>query len=258
MAPIRKGDGTPLEIPGVSEVRSGDGRVFFDGDAIPDEAAHVWDYDDPIDQRTIEDSVGDADVTLEFDKQNEEFVSFGGGSEDYGLISQERIDGFINEILTDHAVLIELSYDPSNIEGLDTISAVWWSGEDDRFTLIFPGGGDEIRYRFAANGDFAGGQSDGLQNIISANEKFTLLVNKESNDPSNWSMYVNDIDNELFDATHDDSPSSLQADLDEDLAVGAGNITGSIQRNAEIDIHRMRFYNESLSEDRIEEELNAS
>ena len=35
MAPIRKGDGTPLEIPGVSEVRSGDGRVFFD-DAIPD------------------------------------------------------------------------------------------------------------------------------------------------------------------------------------------------------------------------------
>ena len=30
MAPIRKGDGTPLEIPGVSEVRSGDGRVFFD------------------------------------------------------------------------------------------------------------------------------------------------------------------------------------------------------------------------------------
>ena len=36
MAPIRKGDGTPLEIPGVQEVRSGDGRVFFDGDAIPD------------------------------------------------------------------------------------------------------------------------------------------------------------------------------------------------------------------------------
>ena len=36
MAPIRKGDGTPLEIPGVSEVRAGDGRVFFEGDAIPD------------------------------------------------------------------------------------------------------------------------------------------------------------------------------------------------------------------------------
>ena len=36
MAPIRKGDGAPLDVPGVSEVRSGDGRVFFEGDAIPD------------------------------------------------------------------------------------------------------------------------------------------------------------------------------------------------------------------------------
>ena len=41
MAPIRKGDGAPLEIPGVQEVRSGDGRVFF-VDAIPDsEALHA-------------------------------------------------------------------------------------------------------------------------------------------------------------------------------------------------------------------------
>ena len=39
MAPIRKGDGAPLEIPGVQEVRSGDGRVFFD-DAIPDSAIY--------------------------------------------------------------------------------------------------------------------------------------------------------------------------------------------------------------------------
>ena len=41
MAPIRKGDGTPLEIPGVSEVRSGDGRVFFG--AIPDSEVYLQD-----------------------------------------------------------------------------------------------------------------------------------------------------------------------------------------------------------------------
>ena len=46
MAPIRKGDGTPLEIPGVSEVRSGDGRVFFEGDARPDSAEYHWPLDD--------------------------------------------------------------------------------------------------------------------------------------------------------------------------------------------------------------------
>ena len=55
MAPIRKGDGTPLEIPGVSEVRSGDGRVFFEGDAIPDseidyfERSNVEFYNDESD-----------------------------------------------------------------------------------------------------------------------------------------------------------------------------------------------------------------
>ena len=43
MAPIRKGDGTPLDIPGVSEVRSGDGRVFFEADAIPDSVIHRYD-----------------------------------------------------------------------------------------------------------------------------------------------------------------------------------------------------------------------
>ena len=50
MAPIRKGDGTPLEIPGVSEVRSGDGRVFFDGVAIPDSVVSRPEDDDTTDQ----------------------------------------------------------------------------------------------------------------------------------------------------------------------------------------------------------------
>jgi len=48
MAPIRKGDGTPLEIPGVQEVRSGDGRVFFEGGAIPDSVVSRPPDDDTI------------------------------------------------------------------------------------------------------------------------------------------------------------------------------------------------------------------
>ena len=52
MPPIRKGDGTPLEIPGVQEVRSGDGRVFFDGDAIPDSVVSRSDDDDTLTDTT--------------------------------------------------------------------------------------------------------------------------------------------------------------------------------------------------------------
>ena len=54
MAPIRKGDGTPLEIPGVQEVRSGDGRVFFDGDAIPDTLVDDFEWGGPVGDRYSE------------------------------------------------------------------------------------------------------------------------------------------------------------------------------------------------------------
>ena len=78
MAPIRKGDGTPLEIPGVQEVRSGDGRVFFDGDAIPDSELpqdglqHEWyapalEYDDGATGQSFDDQQGDFDFSASGD-----------------------------------------------------------------------------------------------------------------------------------------------------------------------------------------------
>jgi len=36
MPPIRKGDGTAVVPKGISQIRTGDGRILFDGDAIPD------------------------------------------------------------------------------------------------------------------------------------------------------------------------------------------------------------------------------
>ena len=36
MPPIRKGDGTPVTPKGISQIRTGDGRILFDGPAIPD------------------------------------------------------------------------------------------------------------------------------------------------------------------------------------------------------------------------------
>ena len=38
MPPIRKGDGTPVTPKGISQIRTGDGRILFDGPAIPDTA----------------------------------------------------------------------------------------------------------------------------------------------------------------------------------------------------------------------------
>ena len=50
MPPIRKGDGTPLVPKGISQVRTGDGRILFDGVAIPDSAVLQFDgTDDYVD-----------------------------------------------------------------------------------------------------------------------------------------------------------------------------------------------------------------
>ena len=61
MAPIRKGDGTPLEIPGVQEVRSGDGRVFFE-DAIPDSVVSQYLITDDDNSDTIFDEMQENDL----------------------------------------------------------------------------------------------------------------------------------------------------------------------------------------------------
>ena len=94
MAPIRKGDGTPLEIPGVSEVRSGDGRVFFEGDAIPDSGIAQYLFDEGS-ETTFGDKQGDADGTLIGAGWQEDSQAVGGwmaefdGVDDYGQVDQE-------------------------------------------------------------------------------------------------------------------------------------------------------------------------
>ena len=43
MPPIRKGDGTPVTPKGISQIRTGDGRILFDGVAIPDSVVAHYD-----------------------------------------------------------------------------------------------------------------------------------------------------------------------------------------------------------------------
>ena len=50
MPPIRKGDGTPVAPKGISQVRTGDGRILFDGPAIPDSVVTRPEDDDTVDR----------------------------------------------------------------------------------------------------------------------------------------------------------------------------------------------------------------
>ena len=48
MPPIRKGDGTPVAPKGISQVRTGDGRILFDGVDIPDSVEYLYDADELV------------------------------------------------------------------------------------------------------------------------------------------------------------------------------------------------------------------
>ena len=77
MTPIRKGDGTPVEPKGVSQIRTGDGRILFDGPAIPDSAIYQQPWDEG-ESTTVADVIGDRNGSLD----NPDWVSdadFEGG-----------------------------------------------------------------------------------------------------------------------------------------------------------------------------------
>lgn len=65
MTPIRQGDGTGVTPTGISEVRTGDGRVVFTpGSAIPDSGISRWEFEDDSDATTALDSWGDNDGSI--------------------------------------------------------------------------------------------------------------------------------------------------------------------------------------------------
>ena len=91
MAPIRKGDGTALEIPGVSEVRSGDGRVFFEGDAIPDSAVDQYEIDEGS-ADTLTNATGTIDATITGASWTENADLVGGWGLSFDGSGSDRVD----------------------------------------------------------------------------------------------------------------------------------------------------------------------
>ena len=138
MAPIRKGDGTPLEIPGVSEVRSGDGRVFFEGDAIPDsvvlqpEPNDLDNFSGDTNLFTIEDvnNFGDGDFILrgEYDDTEPSDIFSDSGLNAYPEVEQ-RLSAKVR--LSDEESFIYVGFGAQDIDNHYGVSL----SADDRFEI---------------------------------------------------------------------------------------------------------------------------
>ena len=97
MPPIRKGDGTPVAPKGISQIRTGDGRILFDGPAMPDsveyqfnaleidandgDALSNWECEitgdiiSAIGSPTYRDSAINGNPAVEFDGSNDGFLN---------------------------------------------------------------------------------------------------------------------------------------------------------------------------------------
>ena len=185
MAPIRKGDGTPLEIPGVSEVRSGDGRVFFEGDAIPDSGVFQ------IDATTLNLSDGDG-VTDWKDQIGSNDLS--GGTPTYQ--TSELIDPTVTGDATDDELI---NTSPSGLPTGDserTIILVMQSQSAASGETIFAYGNDASGERIAvinddrntSGGDLfieVQGGSVTANSVFSADEKHLITIRMPSGASAN-------------------------------------------------------------------------
>jgi len=182
MAPIRKGDGTPLEIPSVQEVRTGDGRVFFAGDEIPDSAVAHWDFNESESSETLEDNIGDNDGTVSG-------VLFG---ED-GINDNSTSAYFDGDA--------EIEFNPTDLpEGdAERTTVCWFKPEEEQTTALpFAYGldnfGEDWRHRIEGTEFAHDGHGDAQENtdsgVIRIGEwNFTAIVS----DGSSHEMYVNGV-----------------------------------------------------------------
>jgi len=101
--PIRKGDGTGISPSGISQVRTGDGRILFDGPAILDSAVYHWEFDEGSGD-TITDSVEGVEGEISDTDWIEDSSWWGGAALDFDGSGDVLIDSGLSEfadILTD-------------------------------------------------------------------------------------------------------------------------------------------------------------
>ena len=115
MVPIRKGDGTTVVPDGIGQVRTGDGRILFEGDAIPDSVVDNMDLYWQIDEGSgsdLEDSLGDVSATISgaewsSDADFDNYLVFDGVDDE--LQSDEEF--FINQSQSSHGFWLRADID---------------------------------------------------------------------------------------------------------------------------------------------------
>ena len=241
MAPIRKGDGTPLEIPGVSEVRSGDGRVFFEGDAIPDSVVLQYfatTYEDNDD--TWEDDLENQDMSIsgvtsgQLSDGNDALDS--DGTDDHGTHDfPSSLEG--SDLQGPWAIELAVEYDDDGgmilgVRNDDEDQLIHWNllGDGNFLFMLDDNSGNQFRFEPDSNP----GLDDGNRHDI------TVIV-RDTTDSDAEIIIDGDSVDLAFDS--DQSPDNFTT-WDRPNAVFARNDGGNITNHTDIKLGAIRWHDQ--------------
>ena len=261
MAPIRKGDGTPLDIPGVSEVRSGDGRVFFEADAIPDSAVFHWPFFEGSGSTLAE----------ELDNQD---GSISGATwvdnnwyEDYGLDFDGTDDYVETTTWGDFGssvggpIWISISFKLESDDHLIGVGSGQEGGGQTRLELQSGGGygSDTDTLAFILRDDNGDDLSFNTSSTVTSGTRYHAVINKDADDGSDAEIWLTeenepDVNQESITVQRDDFDGSEVYDFEENVAFGANNFRGDISGQADCEIGRILVgRGDTLSESEIQQ-----
>jgi len=218
---IRLGDGTEI-----AEVRTGAGDVLFS--AIPDSAIFHWELSEGSGS-TAADSIGSQDGTIigatwdDTESWYEGFALDGDGSGDH--VETGTWSTFGSSMDSDFCVL----YTITTLDEADHMGTSRESGDDRGFiasnqaTANASGGPVSFFSRSTDGGiDQAEGSTD-----ITDGDIYRVALNKKTNDPSNWEIYINGSDDNASGIRTGATPTNY-ADFTENIPFLASNNQGTI------------------------------
>jgi len=212
---------------------------------IPDSEAdqkliHRWVLDDV--NGTVEDSVGNADGTNNGISSISGDWLGGSAGEGDGLshISTSTLGAFGSALTTDFAIAYSFT---TTATSLGRVTAVGNSADS---TALYPA---------IDNGVLTLPLSDSSGNIIgnetnsatfNDGEQYRVVLNKKTNDPSNFEIWVNQVEEAT--SVSVDQGFNTTTDFDEDLALFAWNNSGSIAQQLSGVLDDICIFDDSLTQ----------
>jgi len=245
MPPIRKGDGTAVAPKGISQVRTGDGRIFFDGPAIPDSVENQYPAEDFA--SPWPDQVGDADMSvtgLSKTTLNGSDVVTADGQDDHGVADILDLGG---QQTWGFAMTFATSVSGDDFPRIIGISDTSF---DNSCQIVIRDTG-VISFEWRINNNRIRVTSS---DAVNDGELKSIIINKNGDGADDIEVYVEDMTTDQSNIGLDDNLDSSNWPLDDSYGIYARRLTdGTVDNNIAGDAGVFEFANEPLSESERED-----